>query len=74
MAKSRALNLEELPECTDTEHQAVTIDRFARDFPGSRKMPGNCYCIKCSTAVPFYWNDGRPKPVPDEEMEAWANG
>ena len=49
--------------CKDGVHEKVVLDKFARDFKGSRRMPGDCYCLDCSSALPFLWNNGKPIPV-----------
>jgi hypothetical protein len=61
-----------LPECADGKHYGIVRDRFAEDFRGSRKYPGNCYCLKCSQPVDAWWNNGNPKPVGDEDWAEYA--
>jgi hypothetical protein len=37
-----------------------------------RIVPGDCWCIKCQQAVPFWFNDGKPIEVVEVKPVAIA--
>lgn len=56
---------------TDTcPHTEAQPDYFLREITGVRRStPGDCVCKACQTPLPLWWNDGRPKPVEESEVQ-----
>lgn len=55
--------------CENGTHEKVVFDRFAKDFQGSRKIPGDCYCMDCHSPIPAWWNSGRPVAIKEEDLK-----
>lgn len=50
--------------CENGEHKAVVQDRFSLEIKSVvRYVPGDCYCRDCKSAIPAWWNNGRPKAI-----------
>jgi len=56
------MSTEQTEECRDKGHLVVK-DTFHQLTGRARAVPGDCWCVRCCTAVPFWWNSGKPEPV-----------
>lgn len=56
--------------CENGTHEKVVRDRFAEIPSIKRAVPGDCFCLDCGEPLPYWWNHGNPKPVPEAELEA----